>query len=148
MPDLADLAPSFAVALWKRFERVIRYGFVGVGVTFFYTLITVGLLKGRVVTDPTLATAIASVVTLPVSFLAHRSITFSDVAPHRAQWARFGVLASLNFVVCTGSMKIVDLCGGPFWIGLIIGYVVVPVSNYAVKSLWVFRTKTFFAVEK
>ena len=136
-----------ARAFLRRFDRVLRYGLVGAGVTLFYTLVTVGLLKGHVVRDPTLATAMASILTLPVSFLAHRRITYADVANHKTQWTRFIVLSGMNFVISTGSMKVVDLCGAPYWVGLIIGFILVPLANYTVSTLWVFKTTKFFALE-
>ena len=56
-------------------------------------------------------------------------------------------MSGLNFVISTGSMKIVDLCGAPYWVGLIIGFILVPLANYTVSTLWVFKTTKFFALE-
>ncbi len=136
------------MAFLRRFERVIRYVIVGGGVTLFYTLLTVGLLSGHVVDDPTLASAIASLVTLPISFLVHRAITYADVATERAQWTRFAIIAVSNFALNTGLMKVVDLLRWPYWIALIIGWVLIPLVNYTINALWVFRAKTFLGLHR
>ena len=137
-----------ANGIFNRFERVIRYGVVGGGVTLFYTLLTVGLYKGHLIGDPTWASAVACIVSQPVSFLSHRMITYADVAPDATQWKRFGIIALSTFAISTGSMKLVDLLGWPFWIALVIGWVLVPVANYVINAIWVFRAKNLLALDR
>ena len=139
---------STATTFLRRFERVIRYVIVGGGVTLFYTFLTVGLLSGHVVDDPTFASAIASLVTLPISFLVHRAITYADVASERAQWTRFAIIAVSNFALNIGLMKAIDLLHWPYWIALIIGWVLIPLVNYTINALWVFRAKTFWGLHR
>jgi putative flippase GtrA len=131
----------------RRYERVLRYIVAGGGVTLLYTLTIVSLMSGYVVADPTLASAIASVLTFPVSFLVHRSITYADVVPDAAQWRRFALIAASNFIVATSTMKIVDLWGWPYWVALVTGWILIPLINYAINAIWVFRAKKFFALD-
>jgi putative flippase GtrA len=134
--------------LIQRNERVIRYLAVGAGVTLVYSLLTAGLFERHVVEDQTLASAIASVISIPISFLVHRRITYADAPYDRSHWNRFGIIALTNFVIATGSMKLSDLLGWPFWIALIVGWVLIPAANYTINAIWVFRTKEFLALDK
>jgi putative flippase GtrA len=137
-----------ARALFRRFERVIRYVLVGGAVTLLYTLMTAGLYLGHVVGDPTAASAISCLVTLPISFFAHRAVTYADVEREPFQWRRFALLGASSFIFSTGSVKVVDLLHGPLWIGLAIGFVLVPLANYSINTIWVFRTKHFLALHQ
>lgn len=134
--------------LSRRYERVLRYILAGGAVTLFYSLLTVGLVSGHVENDPTLASAIGSVLTVPVSFLVHRAVTYVDVAFDHAQWRRFGVISLASFVIATSVMKAVDLLHWPYWIGLAIGWVLIPVVNYTINAVWVFRAKAFLALHR
>jgi putative flippase GtrA len=136
------------ITLVRRFERVIRYVLIGGGVTLFYTLLTATLISGGVVGDPTLASAIASFVTLPISFLVHRRFTYVDAARRSGQWERFALIAAANFVINVGAMKGAGAMHLPYWSALAFGWVVVPVVNYTINALWVFRTKTFLSLER
>ena len=130
-----------------RLGRLIRYGFVGGVVAALYTLFTIILLQGHFIADPTLASAIAFAITLPVSFLAHLRITYADAARDQAQSWRFGVIALSSFLVSTGAMKAVVLLGKPYWIAIAITWILVPSTNYIINALWVFRVSGLFAVD-
>jgi putative flippase GtrA len=134
--------------LYRRFERVVRYIVVGGGVTLFYSLLTVALVSGRLVNDPTAASAMASLISLPLSFLVHRRFTYADAGSDRSQWQRFVTIAASNFAFTVASMKAVDLLHWPYWIGLVAGWVVIPMLNYTINALWVFRTRTFLALDR
>jgi putative flippase GtrA len=132
----------------RRFERVIRYLIAGSGVTLFYSLVTILLVSARLVQDPSVASVIASLVTLPVAFFVHRAVTYVDVPFDRAQGARFGVVAVSNLLIAAGAMKAVDLLHGPYGIGLAIGWVLIPLFNYTVNVVWVFRAKTLLSLHR
>jgi len=136
------------VASAGRIGRLIRYGFVGGMVAALYTLFTIVLLQGRFVADPTLASAIAFAITIPVSFLAHRQITYADATRDRTQSWRFGLIAQSSFLISTGAMKIVVLLGKPYWIAIAVTWIVVPSTNYIINALWVFRVSGLFAVNR
>ena len=43
-------------------------------------------------------------------------------------------------------MKTVDSLHGPYWIALTFGWIAIPIANYTINALWVFRTKTFLSL--
>ena len=132
----------------RRFERLIRYVIVGGGVTLFYTALTVALITSDMVADPTLASAVASIATLPLSFLVHRRFTYVDAAHVGGQWERFAIIAASNFAINVGLMKGAGAWHWPYWTALALGWVVVPAVNYTINAVWVFRTKTFLSVSR
>ena len=134
------------IALYRKFERLIRYGAVGAGVTLFYSLLTTGLIVSRLILDPTTASAVATVVTQPLAFALHRAVTYQDVAHHETHWRRFATVALSSFVLGVGAMKLVDSLGWPFWIALAIGWVIIPVVNYFIGAIWVFRARKLLSL--
>lgn len=130
------------ISLHGRFERLLRYGLVGAGVAAFYSLLLVILVEGRLIRDPTAASAAAFTLTQPLAFFAHRHITYPDAGASRTQWRRFAVLAACGFAATLVTMKTVDLLGWPFWIGLMIGWGLIPFVNFMISSIWVFRIRT------
>lgn len=139
---------DWMIRLYHRFERVVRYIVVGGGVTIFYSFLTVVLVSGRLVDDPTAASALASVISLPLSFLVHRRFTYADAGSDRSLWQRFAIIAASNLAFTVASMKAVDLLHGPYWIGLVAGWVVIPLLNYTINAVWVFRTRSFLAFDR
>ena len=134
------------ITLYRKFERLIRYGAVGAGVTLFYSLLTTGLIVGRLILDPTTASAVATLVTQPFAFLLHRAFTYQDVAHHETQWKRFATVALSSFILGVGAMKLVDSLGWPFWTALAIGWVIIPVVNYFIGAIWVFRARKLLSL--
>lgn len=133
---------------FRRFERVIRYVIVGSGVTTLYTGIVAALVSYGLVPNPTLAAAIASIAVLPVSYVGHRSITYADTPSSHAQWARFAATAIVTFILNTGLMNTADQIGWSYWTALCAGWVIVPIVNYMVNAIWVFRTKKLFGLDR
>lgn len=134
--------------LIRRFERVLRYVAVGGAVTLFYTLLVAVLVTGRVVGDPVAASVLASLVTLPISFLVHRRFTYADTAPAAGQWERFLVIAASNFAINVGLMKGAEMWRWPYWTALVLGWMVVPAVNYVINAVWVFRTKSLLSMQR
>tara|TARA_R110002020_G_C16321741_1_gene774935 strand:+ start:33411 stop:33872 length:462 start_codon:yes stop_codon:yes gene_type:complete len=137
---------SIILTTFRRFERVLRYLMVGAGVTAIYSLIVAGLIITDTIEDPTLATVIGSIAAAPVSFMAHRFITYSDVSDDPAHWKRFAIITLASFAIVTASMKLVDILHGPFWAGLIVGWIVVPIVNFLINTVWVFRATRLLAL--
>ena len=135
------------LSLYRRFERLIRYVLVGGGVALFYSLLTAGMVSLWDVRDTVLASAIASLITMPVSYFVHRRITYVDAAHDPAQWKRYSFLAASNFVINVGLMAAVGHLLWPYWIALVTGWIVVPIANHIINVLLVFRTKSFFTLD-
>ena len=134
--------------LFLRFERLLRYLLAGLGITVFYSAFVTILVLGGIVDSPTLAAVIASLATAPVSYAIHSRITYPDVRHNRGGVLRFAVITIASFIVVTVSMKIVTEAGLPFWVGLMIGWFVVPVVTYLINTVWVFRAKSLFRVSR
>jgi putative flippase GtrA len=134
--------------LLDKFGRVWRYGLVGAATTAFYSVLMVGLHKSGAITDPTWAAGVAFVLTQPLAFFIHRRTTYGDVAQRTSHLPRFLIVAAIMLAITTVSMKLVDLAGWPFWIGLLIGYVAIPAATYVINAIWVFRTRKFLALDK
>lgn len=141
-------ALSYLRASSKRFDRVITYGFVGSVLALLQLALTAVFAKGHVVADPAIASLMASAVTIPISFWAHKRTTYADVARERLQATRFVATACTSVAIAAGTIKLVTILGGPFWFAIILGSALVPVGNYAVNALWVFRTKSFFSIKR
>jgi putative flippase GtrA len=133
--------------LLRRFQRLIRYGLVGIGVSLLYTMLTVLFHKSGLIGDPTLASAAAALISIPLSFLAHRHTTYADVARHPAQAWRFAAIGISSFIIATGAMKLVDLNHWSFWIGLTLTWFLIPAANYIINALWIFRVRGFLTLD-
>ena len=133
-------------ALWKRYERLIRFVLVGGGVTVLYSGITLVLTVGHIAESRVWASAIASLIVIPLSFLAHRRVTYKDTAHTYGQFLRFGVIAAVNFSVNIGLMLSSELLGLSIWAALVIGWILVPSINFTINTIWVFRAKRFLGL--
>jgi putative flippase GtrA len=132
--------------LLDRYGRLIRFVLVGGGVTLIYTLLTAGLIMGPLAGHRVWASAAASVVTIPISFLVHRRITYADTPRHTGQSTRFTLIALANLLVNTGNMTLSAELHWPFWTALMAGWVIVPMVNFALNTLWVFRAARFLGL--
>ena len=130
-----------------RIGRLIRYGLVGSVVAALYSGFTILLVQTGLISDPTLASAVSFAFTIPLSFLAHRAITYADAVRDGAEGRRFGIIAVSTFVVSTGTVKLVDLWGEPYWIALAVIWFLVPATNYIINAVWVFKVSGLFAVK-
>ena len=126
---------------YRRFERVIRYIVVGGGVTAVYTAVTAGAISFGI--DRIWAAVLGSAVAIPLSYVVHRRITYVDAANDNSQFSRFAVIAISSLAINVGLMGGSEMLGLSHWIALAIGWFLVPIANYTINALWVFRTKTF-----
>jgi putative flippase GtrA len=141
-------ARGMIASIAQRYGRLLRYLVVGAGTTGFYSLLMIALHTSGWVRDPTLAAAAAYIATQPLAFYVHSRTTYADVARARLQLTRFLIVAGVMFLVTTVTMKLVDMAGWPFWIGLAIGYVLGPLVTYIINALWVFRTKKLLELDR
>ena len=135
-------------ALLLRYERVIRFilaGGIGTGV---YTAVTAGLILSGLTPDRVIASAWATLASLPVSFIAHRLITYRDTEYAPVQWGRFAVVSLGTLGLNTGLMLASRALGWPFWIAIGFGWFAGPAATYVLNALWVFRTRKFLALDR
>ena len=142
-------SPANSIAnLHMRFSRLIAYCVVGCAVAGMQMALTALIAKLTLVSDASLASVCASAITIPISFYLHRRITYADVARERFQQARFIATAVSSILVAAGTIKVVQIAGGAFWFGIVLGSALVPIGNYIVNTLWVFRARNFFSIRE
>jgi len=123
-------------------RRVARYGGVGLAVSLFYTFAVIACLHLWPPLGPTLASVIAFALTLPISYLAHRNISFFDSQRDGFQPLRFAVTTAASFVLAIGGMYwITAIAGRDFLLGIAWTWLVIPAVNFVIYMLWVFRTR-------
>jgi putative flippase GtrA len=114
---------------------------VGVGVSLFYSLAVIACVHWWPPLGPTLASAIAFIISLPVAYFAHRSISFFDSQRDAFQPLRFAVTAAASFILAVGGMYwITEVAGRNFLLGIAWNWLVIPGVNFVVFNLLVFRT--------
>ena len=122
-------------------RRVVRYGAVGLGVSLFYSFAVIACVHFWPPIGPTLASVIAFTVTLPIAYIAHRNISFSDRRRDGSQPLRFAVTTAASFVLAVGGMYwITEIAGRNFLLGIAWTWLIIPAVNFIVYMLWVFRT--------
>lgn len=122
------------------FRRLLRYGCVGVGVSVFYSLLVVACVIPPLAVDPTLASVIAFVITLPAGWFAHREFSFADRPRDRFQPIRFAAATGSSFVAAVGGMYwITRVAGHSYLLGIAWNWMVIPATNFLLYLLWVFR---------
>jgi putative flippase GtrA len=129
-----------------RYERPIRFVLAGGFATLLYSGLTIGLVQSRMVPDPVHSSAIASVIAIPVSFLAHKVITFTDVRYEAGQWRRYLVLAAANLAVNVGLVRLGQIAAVSYTVMIAVGWILVPTINYVINALWVFRAHSLLAL--
>ena len=121
-------------------RRVARYGGVGLGVSLFYSLAVIACVDYWPRIGPTLASVIAFIIALPIAYFAHRNISFFDSQRDAFQPLRFAVTTAASFVLAVGGMYwITEIAGRNFLLGIAWNWLVIPVVNFIVYIVWVFR---------
>ena len=132
---MSRLEVSWIMALPRL--RVVRYGCVGLAVSVFYSLLVCALVRFLI---PTTASIGAFVVTLPLGYLGHGRISFSDSAYDSFQPLRFALTTASSFAVSVGGMYwITDVLGHSYLLGIAWNWMVIPLMNFTTYLFWVFR---------
>lgn len=77
---------------------------------------------------------------VPIAFWGHRELTFQVQGAARPQFVRFISTHALGLLLATAiTWLVVDLWGGPLWVGIVATIFTVPVATYIVMDRWVFR---------
>ncbi len=119
--------------------KAIRFGFVGVLSGTIYALVTALLVSGFGA-DPIPASIAGYCASVPASFLGHRQFSFRSNGHWTGEAVRFVCAQALNIAVTAGSMHLaVGVFGVPYYWGMVVAVVLVPLANFAFMNLWVFR---------
>lgn len=119
--------------------RMVRFGIVGLVVTGSYagtTYICVRWLGFNAVGAGLLGCAAAIVV----SYLGQKYFTFRSDGAHRIELPKFLVACLIAVAVSSACMWAVDHRGLDYRLGILISAILLPVCNFTVMNLWVFRT--------
>src|SRR5262249_40644319 len=125
----------------RRIERLIRYGIAGAATTLVYTGLALLLHRPAILSEATLASAVAFLATPPLAFLLHKRISFPHPDRDGVYLLRFLVVAAAGFATTVLTMAMIDQAGWPFLSGLVIGWIVVPLVGFLVNAMWVFRVR-------
>jgi putative flippase GtrA len=106
----------------------------------FAVYVTSGMwLRHGLGMDETAAALLGVLFTAPFSYFGHARFTFRVSLGERSYVSRF--LLSLGVAFLTAWLVVhvgVEKFGLPFWIGLVLTTIIIPVVNYAVLRLYVF----------
>lgn len=143
-PDGAT-ASLVAVLRWRPdatlLRRIQRYGCVGLSVSLFYSLMVIACVHFGHPITPTVASIIAFMVTLPIAYLAHSSVSFSDRPYDAFQPLRFAVSTAASFVISVGGMYwITEIAGRGYLLGIAWAWLIIPAMNFLIYLFWVFRS--------
>jgi len=119
--------------------KALRFGAIGVASGTVYALVTWLLVAGFAV-PPVPASIAGYCASVPMSFLGHRQFSFRSNGHWTGEAVRFGLSQAVNIAVTAGSMAAaVRLSHGDWWWGMVAAVILVPIANFAVMNLWVFR---------
>ena len=122
-------------------RRVVRYGCVGVAISLLYGLAVVACMRMLHPISPTAASIVAFLVVSPLSYLAHRKVSFSDRPYDSFQPLRFAFSTATSFIVAVGGMYwITEIAGQSYLLGIAWNWLIIPTMNFLVYLFWVFRT--------
>lgn len=121
--------------------QILRYGLVGVLLTSLYFGLTALIIEtlGAV---PTISSIVSFVVSVPVAFYLHKHVTFRAYSAHklRREITRFCVTMTCAFLVSSLIVFFVtEVMFMHYGFAFLLTGVVVPLCNYIVFTVWVFR---------
>lgn len=104
----------------------------------FYFSLCEGL--SRLGLAPSTAAAAALAPVLAVSYLGHKAKTFKSRGAHVREAPRFLVLAAADFALAGAAPVVAALAQAPRWTGFAALTVLIPLLNFGLMRLWVFRS--------
>jgi putative flippase GtrA len=122
------------------YARVLKYGAVGVAGSMLYSLLVMLLVDQVGMASATLASALAFAAILPLSYAAHRWVTFSDATFDPLAALRFAGTTTASFLVATGGMYFAtQVLARSYLLGIALTWMLIPTVNFLVYLIWVFR---------
>jgi putative flippase GtrA len=121
-------------------QQLIRFGIIGVCAASTHFLLLVFWVEvGKL--QPLIANIIAFLIAFQVSYWGHRGWTFSGTTTtHRVALPRLFLVCGVGFIANEGLyyifLEILDL---PYQLALIIVLAILPIANFILGKLWVFR---------
>lgn len=144
MVAMFSRSPSWAsIALSKllpvRLQRVARFGLAGLASTFFFFIVANALVMWGGV-EPVSASVTAYVTALALSYALQSRFTFRVEKDSPHQILRFLLTATAGLAIAYVVTAVVGkILHWPYVIGTLTVSFCIPVANYIVFSLWVFK---------
>jgi putative flippase GtrA len=121
-------------------RRVLRYGCAGIAISLLYSLAVIACVRVLHPISPTIASIIAFIIIVPVAYLAHGRVSFSDRPYDTFQPLRFAVSTTASFTVAVGGMYwITEIAGHSYLLGIAWNWLMIPTMNFLTYMFWVFR---------
>ncbi|MEP9351300.1 GtrA family protein [Xanthobacter sp. KR7-225] len=118
--------------------RAARFVLVGAAASLTY-LIVAAVLHRAFGCEKFVASFLAYVVAIPVSFLGHKRVTFRDDGQWGGQVVRFALLQVVNVAVVLLAVYVTEPLGDlGYWIGLLLGVVLMPVTSFLAMHFLIF----------
>ena len=120
---------------------IIKYLLVGLGGYLVYLLLLIGIVEVLDL-DPVLASFISFIPVLIISYILNRNWIFYSEHNYRSTFSRYLVVVCIGMTLNVSIMYIMT-----YWVGWwylysqILVALVVPVNNYSLNYLWVFKDK-------
>jgi len=135
-----SIAPRLARLVPRNVRRVFVYGCVGIAVSVFYSLAVVACVWLLHPISPTLASVVAFAISVPVAYLAHAKVSFSDSPFDKLQPLRFVISTATSFILSIGGMYLItEVAGQCYLFGIAWNWLTIPGMNFLSYMLWVFR---------
>ena len=120
---------------------IIKYCLVGLGGYLVYLLLMIGMVEVLNL-DPVLASFLSFIPSLIISYTLSRNWVFSSSRNHRAALSRYLVVIGISLILNVTIMYITTHWLDWWYIySQILVVVVVPINNYSLNYLWVFKEK-------
>jgi putative flippase GtrA len=140
-------AKKRAGAVWRAFNyfmharelKLLRYIVSGVAISTGYT-VTVLLLVGTLqVMGPVAASTLSFIVWTPISYAVHRDFTFRYEGAQVAAAIKFLVTFVARLIASAYVVHFsTNVMGWSYLVGVFGNWVILPIINYLVLTLWVF----------
>lgn len=119
--------------------RLVKYGVVGL-VSMFAHLTSLFILTEASVLGPVSSSSIGFCISVAVSYYGNAKYTFQSTVPHIVAVPRFLVTSATGFatnaVVMYVGVHVLDL---PYPAVQVVALLLIPISNFALHSVWTFR---------
>jgi putative flippase GtrA len=123
----------------KLSKKLFRFIFIGGFTTASYILL-VSFFVSAAHVEPRTASVFAYCFSLPLSFVGHRFHTFNSGGIIWHEVSKFIITHLVSLGIVVASMYIVfTVLSYPYWLGSIIGAILVPLLNFLVFNYWVFE---------
>jgi putative flippase GtrA len=135
-----SIAPRLARLVPRKVRRVFVYGCVGVAVSVSYSFAVIACVRLLHPISPTLASVLAFAISVPVAYLAHAKVSFSDIPYDKFQPLRFVVSTVTSFILSTAGMYLItEVAGRNYLFGIALNWLTIPTMNFLSYIFWVFR---------